>query len=74
MYAIYGLTADRKLKTIKDARLISESMLVIRAPTKRPTIAFRLNNKTATRRNPAGMKTQLIKVDISRVEKTKAFK
>ena len=27
----------------------------------------------ATRRNPAGIKTQLIKVDISRVEKTKAF-
>lgn len=41
---------------------------------KSPAIASRLNSNVANRRKPAGIKTQLIKVDISRVEKTKLFK
>ena len=72
--AIYGLTADSNLIVIKDTKCNCESMPVISAPMKSPAIASRLNSNMATRRNPAGMKTQLIKLDISRVEKTKSFK
>lgn len=65
--AIYGLTADIKLIIIRLVILISKFMPVIRAPMKRPAIALRLNNNIAIKRNPAGMKTQLMKVDISKL-------